>query len=236
MLFLYQNHILSFLWVVNARVCGTLLARRNMAGDPVQHPTLKSATIPKELPSDVSMAFEMSPDNLFVVWYAQFKGAPQFRRKDDFYAHWCLADPKQGWEQIKAQDNNGCLLAALSLRRLLALDEQLSKIPSWWKLSNTYAIPKEEGDGVVWVRKKPSDFLLQVKAHVIKELATEGKLICGTRDYKRVLHDHRPACEGKPVDWIHFMRNPNLAWQARLVQPSRRVLGAKHPNEIHSNS
>lgn len=160
---------------------------------------------PDVLPSDVSLDFKMTENNLFCVWYKsspfQLKiGAPLIR------INWLLCDPgEQLHQHLQQRAEDMEVLAFSSLAELRNINSLLAK-KSFLSFNNVYFVEKPSGEKL-WSRKAEGKVIFKGSVKDIAKLLQEGEKILSEEDYWEIFNDTRPVKEGHPEDWFYFMRD-----------------------------
>ena len=178
-----------------------------------------------QLPPDISLDFAMTERNLWAVWCGRDSVLKLIGDKREFYFNWYLAD---SFEQI-LEKSKSIILAAVSLEEIKTLVDLLGAQAPWWKpLPKTFFVKR--GAVSMWVDKiqDGDKKLFSGNLSDLKKILNEGKIILENKDYTKVYFDSRPLINGHPIDWIDFMRDPNLAMDMRNID---KEYGFKDPTQ-----
>ena len=170
---------------------------------------------PSALPSDVSMDFAMTPDNLFAMWSQPSARLRSISAQPQVAVTWVLASGDV-MEQAQSAFKDSPVLAMMSLSDIQALLDQMEH--STWLAKVTASFKKvyfvQDNGQKVWSSSKKGSVLFEGDLKDLKKLASEGQAFIDNNNY-RELFDVRPVQPGHPRDWVQFMRHPKIAMMLR---------------------
>lgn len=175
------------------------------------------------LPPDVSLDHAMTADNLFYVWYTSTRfqrslGAPPVHHLV------LLCDPGPDLlDRLHRRSGKMIPLLAVSVRDF---PELVARLRGPLGRHGRARMVYNPGEEVRWSRRRDGKVMHATSLGELEKLCAEGQAIVRDLNYRRVFGDARPESEGRPWDWLLFMKDSILGHQMRRRKTERGRVSA----------